>query len=38
MRQPWTGVGTALVTPFTPGGEVDEPRCAGSPDDRSKAA
>ncbi len=26
MRQPWTGVGTALVTPFTPGGEVDEPK------------
>ena len=25
MRQPWTGVGTALVTPFTRGGEVDEP-------------
>jgi 4-hydroxy-tetrahydrodipicolinate synthase len=24
MRQPWTGVGTALVTPFTRSGEVDE--------------
>ena len=24
MRQPWTGVGTALVTPFTRNGEVDE--------------
>jgi 4-hydroxy-tetrahydrodipicolinate synthase len=24
MRQPWTGVGTALVTPFTRTGEVDE--------------
>jgi 4-hydroxy-tetrahydrodipicolinate synthase len=25
MRQPWTGVGTALVTPFTQAGSVDEP-------------
>ena len=25
MRQPWTGLGTALVTPFTPTGAVDEP-------------
>jgi 4-hydroxy-tetrahydrodipicolinate synthase len=24
MRQPWTGVGTALVTPFTDDGAVDE--------------
>jgi 4-hydroxy-tetrahydrodipicolinate synthase len=24
MRRPWTGVGTALVTPFTRGGELDE--------------
>jgi 4-hydroxy-tetrahydrodipicolinate synthase len=24
MRRPWTGVGTALVTPFTRGGAVDE--------------
>ena len=24
MRQPWTGVGTALVTPFTRRGDVDE--------------
>jgi 4-hydroxy-tetrahydrodipicolinate synthase len=24
MRTPWTGVGTALVTPFTKGGDVDE--------------
>ncbi|HQZ38525.1 MAG TPA: 4-hydroxy-tetrahydrodipicolinate synthase [Vicinamibacterales bacterium] len=24
MRTPWTGVGTALVTPFTQGGVVDE--------------
>ena len=24
MTQPWTGVGTALVTPFTPDGSVDE--------------
>ena len=24
MRQPWTGVGTALVTPFTSSGDVDE--------------
>ncbi|MCC7241960.1 MAG: 4-hydroxy-tetrahydrodipicolinate synthase [Acidobacteria bacterium] len=24
MRTPWTGVGTALVTPFTQGGAVDE--------------
>ena len=24
MRQPWTGVGTALVTPFTRSGELDE--------------
>jgi 4-hydroxy-tetrahydrodipicolinate synthase len=26
MRQPWTGCGTALVTPFTTGGEIDETR------------
>lgn len=25
MRTPWTGVGTALVTPFTRSGELDEP-------------
>ncbi|MBM3772908.1 MAG: 4-hydroxy-tetrahydrodipicolinate synthase [Acidimicrobiia bacterium] len=25
MRTPWTGVGTALVTPFTKSGELDEP-------------
>src|SRR5215208_1615569 len=25
MRTPWTGVGTALVTPFTRSGAVDEP-------------
>jgi 4-hydroxy-tetrahydrodipicolinate synthase len=25
VRQHWTGCGTALVTPFTPAGEVDEP-------------
>jgi 4-hydroxy-tetrahydrodipicolinate synthase len=25
MRQQWTGIGTALVTPFTPAGELDEP-------------
>ena len=24
MRRPWTGVGTALVTPFTPSGALDE--------------
>jgi 4-hydroxy-tetrahydrodipicolinate synthase len=24
MREAWTGVGTALITPFTTGGEVDE--------------
>src|SRR6202521_6159825 len=24
MRTPWTGVGTALVTPFTKTGELDE--------------
>jgi 4-hydroxy-tetrahydrodipicolinate synthase len=24
MRTPWTGVGTALVTPFTRGGDLDE--------------
>ena len=24
MRQPWTGVGTALVTPFTRSGDLDE--------------
>ena len=24
MRTPFTGVGTALVTPFTTGGDVDE--------------
>jgi 4-hydroxy-tetrahydrodipicolinate synthase len=24
MRHPWTGVGTALITPFTRAGEVDE--------------
>ena len=24
MREAWTGVGTALITPFTRGGEVDE--------------
>jgi len=24
MRRPWTGVGTALVTPFTASGELDE--------------
>ena len=24
MRRPWTGVGTALVTPFTRAGELDE--------------
>jgi 4-hydroxy-tetrahydrodipicolinate synthase len=24
MRTPWTGVGTALITPFTKSGEVDE--------------
>ena len=26
MRRDWTGCGTALVTPFTAGGAVDEPR------------
>ena len=26
MRTPWTGAGTALVTPFTPGGDLDEAR------------
>ncbi len=25
MRTPWTGVGTALITPFTRTGDVDEP-------------
>jgi 4-hydroxy-tetrahydrodipicolinate synthase len=25
MRQPWTGAGTALVTPFTRDGKLDEP-------------
>ncbi len=24
MREAWTGVGTALITPFTRGGELDE--------------
>ena len=26
MRRDWSGCGTALVTPFTAGGAVDEPR------------
>jgi 4-hydroxy-tetrahydrodipicolinate synthase len=25
MRTTWTGVGTALVTPFTKSGDLDEP-------------
>ena len=28
-RTSWTGAGTALVTPFTAGGALDEPACAG---------
>jgi hypothetical protein len=29
MARSFAGAGTALVTPFTRSGDVDEPRCGG---------